>query len=147
MMDKEEEDAKILAVFDTAIKNGNIKTFYQPKINIRTHEINGAEVLSRIYDSNGKMLYPDTYIPVLENSGKVVKLDRYVMREAFASVRKWIDMGWKVVPVSINLSRMHFYESNVADNIYNEFRRYNIPVEYVELELTESLFLRIQTQL
>lgn len=82
-----------------------------------------------------------------ENSGKVVELDRYVMREAFASVRKWIDMGWKVVPVSINLSRMHFYESNVADNIYNEFRRYNIPVEYVELELTESLFLRIQTQL
>ncbi len=140
MMDKEEEDAKILAVFDTAIKNGNIRTFYQPKINIRTHEINGAEVLSRIYDSNGKMLYPDTYIPVLENSGKVVELDRYVMREAFASVRKWIDMGWKVVPVSINLSRMHFYESNVADNIYNEFRRYNIPVEYVELELTESLF-------
>lgn len=147
MMDKEEEDAKILAVFDTAIKNGNIKTFYQPKINIRIYEINGAEVLSRIYDSNGKMLYPDTYIPVLENSGKVVELDRYVMREAFASVRKWIDMGWKVVPVSINLSRMHFYESNVADNIYNEFRRYNIPVEYVELELTESLFLRIQTQL
>lgn len=140
MMDKEEEDAKILAVFDTAIKNGNIKTFYQPKINIRTYEINGAEVLSRIYDSNGKMLYPDTYIPVLENSGKVVELDRYVMREAFASVRKWIDMGWKVVPVSINLSRMHFYENNVADNIYNEFRRYNIPVEYVELELTESLF-------
>lgn len=136
MMDKEEEDAKILAVFDTAIKNGNIKTFYQPKINIRTYEINGAEVLSRIYDSNGKMLYPDTYIPVLENSGKVVELDRYVMREAFASVRKWIDMGWKVVPVSINLSRMHFYENNVADNIYNEFRRYNIPVEYVELELT-----------
>lgn len=140
MMDKEEEDAKILAVFDTAIKNGNIKTFYQPKINIRTYEINGAEVLSRIYDSNGKMLYPDTYIPVLENSGKVVELDRYVMREAFASVRKWIDMGWKVVPVSINLSRMHFYENNVADNIHNEFRRYNIPVEYVELELTESLF-------
>lgn len=80
-----------------------------------------------------------------ENSGKVVELDRYVMREAFASVRKWIDMGWKVVPVSINLSRMHFYENNVADNIYNEFRRYNIPVEYVELELTESLFLRIRT--
>ena len=81
MMDKEEEDAKILAVFDTAIKNGNIKTFYQPKINIRTYEINGAEVLSRIYDSNGRMLYPDTYIPVLENSGKLCYEGSFCFRQ------------------------------------------------------------------
>lgn len=140
MMCRKEEDAKIIALFDNAIKNGNIKTFFQPKVDVRTHEIMGAEVLSRIYDVNGNMIYPDSYIPVLENSGKIIELDRYVMRETFAAIRYWIDRGWKVVPVSINLSRMHFYEVNVAENIYNEFLRYNIPIKYVELELTESLF-------
>lgn len=140
MMGKSEADAKILATFDFAIKNGNVRTFFQPKIDIRTHQISGAEVLSRIYDANGNLMYPDTYIPTLENSGKIVELDRYVMREAFAAINNWIDRGWKVVPVSINLSKMHFYENDVASRIYNDFKRYNIPSEYVEFELTESLF-------
>lgn len=140
MMGKKEEDAKILSVFDFAIKNGNIRTFFQPKIDIRTQEISGAEVLSRIYDINGNLMYPDTYISTLENSGKIVELDRYVMRETFAAINNWIDRGWKVVPVSINLSRMNFYGNNVAETIFVEFKRYNIPIEYVEFEITESLF-------
>ena len=140
MMCRKEEDAKIMAMFDHAIKNGNIKTFFQPKMDIKGQKIIGAEVLSRIYDENGNMMMPDTYIPILENSGKVVELDRYVMRETFSTIRNWLDRGWNAVPVSINLSRMHFYEDNVADRIYNEFSKYKIPPEYIELELTESLF-------
>lgn len=140
MIGKSEEDAKILSTFDFAIKNGNVRTFFQPKIDIRNHSISGAEVLSRIYDANGNLMYPDTYIPTLENSGKIVELDRYVMRESFAAINNWIDRGWKVVPVSINLSKMHFYGNDVADRIYNDFKRYNIPIEYIEFELTESLF-------
>lgn len=140
MIGKTEEDAKILSAFDFAIKNGNVKTYFQPKIDVRTHEISGAEALSRIYDSNGKLLEPDSYIPTLENSGKIIELDRYVMRETFAAINNWIDRGWKVVPVSINLSRMHFFENDVATRIYNDFLRYSIPIEYIEFELTESLF-------
>lgn len=140
MMGRKEEDAKIMAMFDHAIKNGNIKTFFQPKMDIKGQKIIGAEVLSRIYDVNGNMMMPDSYIPVLENSGKVVELDRYVMRETFSAIRNWIDRGWNVVPVSINLSRMNFYEDNIAEHIYTEFCKYNIPIEYIELELTESLF-------
>ena len=132
MMGRKEEDAKIMAMFDHAIKNGNIKTFFQPKMDIKGQKIIGAEVLSRIYDANGNMMMPDTYIPVLENSGKVVELDRYVMRETFSAIRNWIDRGWNVVPVSINLSRMNFYEDNIAEHIYTEFCKYNIPIEYIE---------------
>ena len=140
MMCKKEEDAKIMAMFDNAIKNGNIKTFFQPKMDIKGQKIIGAEVLSRIYDVNGEMMMPDSYIPILENSGKVIELDRYVMRETFSAIKNWIERGWNAVPISINLSRMNFYEDNVADRIYNEFAKYNIPIEYIELELTESLF-------
>lgn len=139
MMGRKEEDAKILALFDNALKKKNIKVLYQPKIDIATGKIVGAEALSRMYD-HGHLVCPDIFIPVLENSGKVVDLDRYVMSSVFGSIRRWLDAGLEPVVVSINLSRMHFYEKNVADNIYELFKKYDIPTKYIEFELTESLF-------
>ncbi len=139
MMGRKEEDAKILALFDSALKKKDIRIFYQPKIDIATGRIVGAEALSRMYD-RGKLVCPDIFIPVLENSGKVVDLDRYVMSSVFSAVRKWMDAGIEPVVMSINLSRMHFYEKNVADTIYELFKKYDIPTRYIEFELTESLF-------
>ncbi len=140
MMGRKEEDAKILAAFDSALQSDRIKIYMQPKIDITSHTINGAEALSRIYDEDGQLMMPDVFIPVLENSGKVVDLDRYVMHKVFIAIREWIDKGCRLVPISINLSRMHFYTKDVADTIYTDFLRYNIPIEYIEFELTESLF-------
>lgn len=140
MMGKKEEDAKIISLFDNALRAGRIKVFYQPKMDIATKRIRGAEALSRIYDSNHQLIFPDVFIPVLENSGKIVELDRYVLRQVFQSIRSWLDQGKTPVPVSVNLSRMHFYENNVADGIYEEFVKYDIPIKYIEIELTESLF-------
>ncbi len=140
MMGRKEEDAKIISLFDRALKENRIKVLYQPKIDIISHSIVGAEALSRIYDDNNKLMYPDVFIPVLENSGKIVELDRYVMKSVFATIRNWIDSGKQPVIVSINLSRMHFYGKNVADGIIEEFKQYDIPVKYIEFELTESLF-------
>ena len=140
MLVRQEEDAKIISIFDNAVKNGDIRIFFQPKIDVPGHKIKGAEVLSRIIDRNGKMMYPDSYIFVLENSGKIVELDWFVIKQTFSAIRKWIDNGWNAVPVSINLSRMHFYENNISERLYKEFLKYKIPIEYIEFELTESLF-------
>lgn len=140
MLGRKEEDAKIIAMFDNALKNNSIYTYFQPKVDITSGELCGAEVLSRIKDLNGNTVYPGTYIPVLENSGKIVELDRFIMRETFATIKRWLDCGYKVVPISVNLSRMHFYNESVADRIINEFKRYEIPSRYIEIELTESLF-------
>ena len=139
MMGRKEEDAKILALFDSAVKKKEIKVLYQPKIDIATGKIVGAEALSRLYD-DGQLVCPDMFMPVLENSGKVVALDRYVMESVFSSIRHWMDEGLEPVIVSINLSRMHFYCKDVADNICRLFKKYDIPTKYVEFELTESLF-------
>lgn len=139
MMGRKEEDAKILALFDNELKKKEIKVLYQPKIDIASGEIVGAEALSRMYDED-QLVSPEMFIPVLENSGKVVDLDRYVMESVFESVKKWIDAGLEPVVVSINLSRMHFYCKNVADSIWELFSKYDIPTKYIEFELTESLF-------
>lgn len=140
MLKGKEEDAKVIALFEDAMRNDRVKVFYQPKINIVSGRIEGAEALSRLYDRNNIIIQPDEFIPVLENSGKIVELDIYVMKEVFSTIRKWIDESKRPVVVSINLSRMHFYNENVADDIYNIFKEYDIPVKYIEFELTESLF-------
>ncbi len=140
MMGKKESDAQIIAMFDTSLRANRVRVFFQPKIDIATHEIKGAEALSRMFNNEGEIVQPDVFIPVLENSGKIVELDWYVMKTVFSFIKEWISEGRRVVPVSINLSRMHFYEGQVADRIYNEFLKYQIPIEYIELELTESLF-------
>ncbi|MGN0375324.1 MAG: EAL domain-containing protein [Butyrivibrio sp.] len=140
MMCRQEEDAKIIALFDNAIKRDRIRIFYQPKMDIVTHRIYGAEALSRIVDENDKIVPPDVFVPVLENTGKIIELDKYVMRRVFSTIADWIEKGYEPVPVSINLSRMDFSEKNIADNIYREFCNYRIPACYIEFELTESLF-------
>lgn len=141
MLDRKETDAKILALFDSALRNDRIKVLYQPKMDIVEGKVKGVEALSRLYDDNGGLIPPDVFIPVLENSGKVVDLDCYVMRQVFATIRNWIDKGIEPVVVSINLSRMHFYAHRIAERIYAEFSEYDIPAKYVEFELTESLFV------
>lgn len=140
MLCRKENDAKIIALFDSALRAGRVQVYFQPKVDIVTHRISGAEALSRIIDENGKLLPPIDFVPILENTGKIVELDKYVMTQVFKSIRDWVDRGRTPVPISINLSRMHFYEKNVADNIYKEFKKHNIPAKYVEFELTESLF-------
>lgn len=141
MLNRKEADAKILALFDNALHNDRIKVLYQPKMDIVEGRVKGVEALSRLYDEDDSLISPEVFIPVLENSGKVIDLDFYVMRKAFAAIRNWIDKGYEPVVVSINLSRMNFYGNRVADRIFSVFSEYGIPAECVEFELTESLFV------
>ncbi len=140
MFGRGESDARVIATFDNALKNDNIAVLLQPKVDISSGELVGAEALSRLYDENGNLMYPDNFIPVLENSGKVVELDKYVLDVVCKTIKEWISKGYKVPPISVNLSRMHFYEKDMAQEIFRRFAKYKIPIEYIELELTESLF-------
>lgn len=142
MMCRKEEDAKIINLFDNEIRTERIRIFFQPKVDIVSHKVKGAEALSRMVDENEQPISPVSFVPVLENTGKVVELDRYVRRHVFATIKEWIDGGNEPVPISVNLSKMDFYEKNLAENIYKEFKKYNIPSEYIEFELTESLFFQ-----
>lgn len=80
------------------------------------------------------------FIPVLENSGKVLELDRYVMTYVFKKIRSWVDAGKEIIPISVNLSKLHFYYDSLVESIITEFDSYNISPEYVEFEVTESVF-------
>lgn len=137
---KKDDESRLIPIFEKAIEENAILVYMQPKYNVSENEVQGAEALTRLMDEDGKLIPPDDFIPVLEDSGKVLELDWYVMRYVFAKVKEWLAQGKKVVPISVNLSKLHFYYDNLVNDIINEFDTYEIDPKYIEFEVTESVF-------
>lgn len=135
-----ENENRLIPLFEKALEEGNIQVYLQPKYSVKEQVIVGAEALSRLLDEDGKIIPPDSFVPVLENSGKVLDLDWYVMKYVFTKIRDWLAEGRRVVPVSINLSKLHFYYDDLVDRIIEEFEKYDFSPEYIEFEVTESVF-------
>jgi len=121
-----------------ALNNYELEVYIQPKVNMLTNEIIGGEALLRWDHPQDGFLLPNQFIPVLEKSGYIVDVDKYVWKEVFSSLRKWIDKGYKVVPISLNVSRLHSYQADFEQVLYGLAEKYNISRNLVQLELTES---------
>lgn len=141
LQDRKEAESKLIPIFEKALENRSILVYLQPKVNVETGKVNGAEALTRLLDDDGKIVPPDMFIPVLEDSGKVLDLDWYVMKYVFAKIKEWLNAGKEVVPISVNLSKLHFYHDTLVTDILAEFDKYDISPEYVEFEVTESVFI------
>lgn len=126
---------------ENAIANGEIKVFYQPKVEAGSTRVVGAEALVRWFREDRTWVYPDDFIPKLEESGEIVYVDFFVYKEVFKNIRMRIDQGKPVVPVSLNVSRVHLKDNNLYDYICDLLDKYNTPVEYIEFELTESVYI------
>lgn len=122
--------------FPEALRNGEFQVFYQPKVNING-EMCGAEALCRWF-RNGEMVQPVRFIPVLEETSDICKLDFFMLEQVCRHIRKWLDEGREVVRISVNLSRKHMMDSNLLTSIMEIIERYDIPHEYIEIELTET---------
>ena len=132
---------EISASLPMAIETKEIKVFFQPKVDSITNKIIGAEALVRWIKKDGSMIYPDQFIPLFESNGMIIELDYYVYREVFKYIRNRLDLGLDVVPISMNISRVHFMNDELASYIEELLAEYKIPTEYIEFELTESIYI------
>ncbi|MEL7649276.1 MAG: GGDEF domain-containing phosphodiesterase [Sedimentibacter sp.] len=122
-----------------ALERDQFKVFYQPKVSLKTGIMAGAEALVRWDHPELGLLNPVKFIPIFEKDGFIVNLDKYVFEQVCIDIRKWLDLGYDVVPVSVNVSRVHFINSNFVAE-YNEIReKYRIPDKLIEIEITESV--------
>ncbi len=128
---------QIEETFDKALENGEFVPFYQPKVDIRNGKLVGAEALSR-WKRDGRLISPAEFIPVLEQNGSITELDFYIFEETCKNLAKWRDEGIKIVPVSINFSRKHLDDENLADRINQIIMRYDVDKEYIVAEITET---------
>ena len=124
-----------------ALDNHEFKLYLQPKVNLSTGRTSGAEALVRWIAEEGRIIYPGQFIPVFEADGFCVNLDMYMLEEVCRQIRKWIDDGLTPVPVSVNQSKLLFYEADYIDNLKSLLDKYQIPAELISLEILEGLAL------
>ena len=123
-----------------ALEKEEFKVYYQPKYDPRTNEQLGAEALIRWVSDEMGFVPPGRFIPIFENSGFITEIDHYMLAHVARDQKKWLDEGRKCVPVSVNVSRAHFAEVNLADQIRDIIDQEGAPHELIEIELTESAF-------
>ena len=128
---------RIQQSFPQALADREFKVYYQPKVDVETGGIVGAEALCRWF-RNGKMIPPMDFIPVLEQTTDVCRLDFYMLDAVCADIRRWLDTGRDPVRVSVNLSRKHLADIDLLEHIMEVIERHNVPHEYIEIELTET---------
>ncbi len=129
-----------LTEFQYALSNGRITYYLQPQVDMETGEIIGAEALTRWIDKDGSLISPATFIPALEESGFVVTLDKYVWQSVAAWLRERLDRGLRVVPISLNVSRVDILACDVAEHMGSLAAQYNLPPELMRIEITETAY-------
>jgi len=125
-----------------AIDTGELRLFLQPKFSLERRCAVGAEALVRWILPDGTMRYPDEFIPILERIGYIVELDYFIFEETLKYIRKWLDEGKVVFPISVNFARQHLQNDDFVKRVFSLTKKYGVPPEYVELEITESESIR-----
>lgn len=127
-------------MFEKSLANHEFKVYMQPKVNLKTHQPEGAEALVRWNHPQKGLIMPNIFIPMFERNGKICKLDLYVFEEVCKFYKRREAAGKPWYPVSVNLSRYHFFDENFLDDFYRIFQDYGLPKYSIEFELTESMF-------
>ena len=134
------KEQRIINNMKNALKNEEFVLYLQPKYELQRNSIAGADVLVRWITADGRMVSPGEFIPVFERNGFILKLDQYVWEKTCQLLAGWRDEGRKIFPVSVNISRVSLYNPKIVDVICGLTEKYNIPPEWLQLELTESAY-------
>lgn len=123
--------------FDKAIAEREFIVYYQPKVELGTNRIIGAEALVR-WNRDGVIIAPGVFIPTLEKENKICELDYYILEEVCRMLRRWQDAGKELVCISSNFSRKHLDDPEFVNKVLEIVDRYGVDHKYIEIELTES---------
>ncbi len=134
------KEQKIINAMEMAIQNKEFTLYLQPKYDIEKGTIIGAEALVRWISLENGFISPGDFIPVFENNGFVYEVDKFIWEESCRYLRKWLDEGREVHPISVNVSRIDLYDPKLVQHLVNLREKYQLPSQYLELEITESAY-------
>jgi diguanylate cyclase (GGDEF)-like protein len=132
---------QITAEAERAIQNKEFIVYYQPKISLKGNTVVGAEALVRWKKPDGTLIPPGMFLPYLEKSSFIKEVDYYVYNAVCLYIRQCIDAGIKLVPISVNVSRLHLKDDDFIKNVKALIKKHNTPPKNLEFELTENAFL------
>ncbi len=125
-----------------AISKSEFQLYYQPQFDSIDGEIKSVEALIRWINQDGQCIGPDEFIPVLEETGKIIEVGRWVIEESCRQLAMWHAAGWNNMRVAVNISSQQLNDESIVLFIKEELEKNHIKAEYLELEITESMLVR-----
>lgn len=129
------------------LENNEFEIYLQPKYDLRTEEVAGAEALIRWHHPTLGFLTPNRFIPIFEHNGFLLKLDCYVYEKVCSLLQSWIESGATPIPISVNMSRLHVRQRNFVEDLERMVNSHGVPAELIEIELTENAFFEDTQQI
>ncbi len=141
LMKEYKKRLRYISELEHAMESGEMQVYIQPKTLAKTNEVVGGEALIRWIKPGNEVIFPGDFIPIFEKSGDIITLDYFVYREVCKYLRGRMDAGLPVVPISVNVSTLHLKDDDIMEYLEKLLEEYKIPVNYLELELTESVYI------
>ncbi|MDD3402993.1 MAG: EAL domain-containing protein [Hespellia sp.] len=138
---KAREELFITNEMEAALQNQEYRVYLQPKVNLETNRVDGAEALVRWQHPTKGLISPGIFIPVFERNGFISKVDYFVWERSCQYLRKWIDSGHDPVPISVNISRISLYNPKLGEELVELVERYQLEKSLLQLEITESAYM------
>ena len=126
----------------TAINEQQFTLFFQPKVDAQTSRLTGAEALLRWPHPDRGAIGPDEFIPIAEETGLIIPIGQWVLKEACRQVRRWCESAVGAVPVSVNISSHQFCDGGLERDVFEAINGAGIDARLLELEITESVLLQ-----
>ena len=124
-----------------ALQNREFTIYYQPRVNTAAGTVVGAEALLRWQHPSRGLVMPDSFIPLLEDTGLVIPVGEWVLQQACRQCRRWHDAGHDSLSVSVNLSMKQFRAGSLLGSVQHALEESGLPPRFLELELTESVLV------
>ncbi|GHU59247.1 hypothetical protein FACS1894133_5590 [Clostridia bacterium] len=139
MVLKIREEKQIEDAMDKALESGDFKVYLQPKFDLAVPTlVTGAEALVR-WQHGDELISPGRFIPLFERNGFVRQLDKFMFEEVCKQQKKWLNNGFDLCVISVNMSRVHLSNPNFVQELADICAKYNVPPRYLEIEITESV--------
>lgn len=135
-----ERESEIEVDMVPALHRGDFIAYYQPKYDLVTNEICGAEALVRWKHKDKGMISPGLFVPVFERNGFITEVDFCVYEQVLKVLKKRLVHNLPVATVSMNVSRCHLSDPNFIPRLEELIAKYDVPKEHIEMEITESIF-------
>lgn len=136
-----EDELHMISAVKNALASGDFLFYAQPKYNMFTGKIVGAEALVRWRHKERGWISPGEFLPILEKNGFITDLDRYVWEEVCRWQRNWLDRGGVALPISVNVSRIDIFAMDVPAYFNQLVEKYRLPKELLQIEITESAYM------
>ncbi|KGJ97594.1 putative bifunctional diguanylate cyclase/phosphodiesterase [Colwellia psychrerythraea] len=138
---QEQEKLQLTKDLKSAIDNNELVLHFQPKIDLATEQITGAEALIRWISPEHGFIPPTVFIPLAEQAGVITDITHWVIDQSVIACKEWHQLGFNKLCIAVNLSAEDFKRGNLSTYTMSALHQANLPAHFLELELTESMLM------